>query len=311
MQSYYISSVELSKIAGYRYPSNEIEKKKLISLFSSSREVAVGDIICTSCDTVASTSNESDGIGARDNSGLNYYYVKVITLSSEIPPSHPAYSIHGEGKKSNDEDRSRISIHGDHESSSRVVSVGERQTSPKARTLKGKTTIILNGRTNHIICTSIKMRSCEDIESSSDMTVNDSCEHEDKSPYSREPFNIFLSSSILDLCDVYQNTINLALAGRSKLEQQYNGMSSSKHGSMTVQRHSITDSNLFGLLTSPLLIECSSGEEGRPFSMIFFYCLFVTIKYYHYILFRTTGYLQRCNFTMRKIECIFFQSLQI
>ena len=264
MQSCYISSVELSKIAGYRYPSNEIEKKKLIVLFSSSREISVGDIICTCCEKVSSTSNGSDGICARDNSGLNYYYVKVITLSSETSPSYLACSIEGEDKKSNDGDRSKVSAHSDYESSSRVLSVVERHTSPKARTLKGKTTIILNGRTNHIICNFSKMQNYEGIERNSDVIANDSCE--DVCSYSRGPFNVFLSTSILDLSDVFQNTIDLALSGRHKLENNYRGTFRGKRDSATSQCYSITDSNLFGLLISPLLIECSSGEEGRTHS---------------------------------------------
>ena len=73
------SSVTLSRISGYEYPKDEIEKKLLLQYFSNSQNVTLGSIICVSTVDMCSSSESKSLIA--EKSYLQLYYVKEIILT--------------------------------------------------------------------------------------------------------------------------------------------------------------------------------------------------------------------------------------
>ena len=77
------SSVTLSRIAGYKYPNDEVEKKSLLTYFSAPQGVSINDVIITINGSLESHSNYYDPSYVEDDNTFNLYCVTDIILVAE------------------------------------------------------------------------------------------------------------------------------------------------------------------------------------------------------------------------------------
>jgi hypothetical protein len=75
-----IAAVELSRIAGYKYPDDYVELKQLQLLFATPLHIAAGDIVYTAPVNEPYDHVTKSGTFDSTELGFNYYFVKYIKL---------------------------------------------------------------------------------------------------------------------------------------------------------------------------------------------------------------------------------------
>jgi hypothetical protein len=260
-----IAAVELSRIAGYKYPDDDVELKQLQLLFATPLHIAAGDIVYTA--PVAEPYDHVTKSGTFDSTELrfNYYFVKYIKL--EIKNST---SIN-EATKSNTSNMNSVG-NPDETNYGSKLSLELNSLRPSIKK-KGRVTersaVILQGRTNHFLLTSSLMsndKSMSDVETKkSEDAISQSCiwDFGNRS-------TTLLSDSICDLTAVYQNILRLAdfeTTDEEDMSYRASRYSDDSHAvddgyANHVMPYSVSDGTIFGLIASPLLIQNPCGEEG-------------------------------------------------
>jgi hypothetical protein len=249
----YITAVELSRIAGYAYPNYEIEKKRLLLLFSSPQAISLGDVICASAASAACESLlRYDETQIRDDYVL-YYHVKEVTVESNGPAAHCKEPLRGVTDSSlflNDVLQPCVT-------DARLS--GERETKIKSMTVTGKTRIVLKGRTNHAIVSTSKI---------SNERIDHGCRSDDTdfgpgSSSSKMSENL-LEDSIFTLSEIYSKILRFTVQDTCSSIESSDSYSTLRRdiAENCVNPLSLTDNTVFGLMNSPLLLESLCGKEG-------------------------------------------------
>lgn len=256
-----ITAVELSRIAGYAYPNYDIEKKRLLLLFSSPQAISPGDVICA---TAASSANEFllryDETHIRDDYVL-YYHVKEVTVENNgraAECKEPFRGVTDSNLFLNDVLQPCLA-------DSRLSRNSDKKI--KSMTVTGKTRIVLKGRTNHAIISTNNLpedgfdQGCEGDETD---FGRGSCVN-----LSREMSENLLKDSIFTLYEIYSKILRFTVQKSCYLNVSSDSCSPvlkdivGNSMNLDVLPLSVTDNTVFGLINSPLLLESTCGEEGK------------------------------------------------
>ena len=260
-----IAAVELSRIAGYKYPDDDVELKQLQLLFATPLHIAAGDIVYTAPVAEPYDHVTKSGIFDSTELGFNYYFVKYIKL--EVNNS----TTINEAVKSNTSNMNSIG-NTDETNYGSKLSLELNSLRPSIKK-KGRVTersaVTLHGRTNHFLLTSSLMsnnKSMSDVGTrNSEDAISQSCIGD--FGYSS---TTLLSNSISDLSAVYQNILRLAdfeTTDEEDMSYRASRNSDDSHAvddgyANHVMPYSVSDGTIFGLIASPLLIQSPCGEEG-------------------------------------------------
>lgn len=258
-----ITAVELSRIAGYAYPSYDVEKERLLLLFSSPQAISLGDVICTSA---ANSDCESlllcDETHLRDDYEL-YYHVKDVTVESNEHAvdckelSGVATDSYNPKVDANETLQSPVA-------DSRLPRAGDSKV--KSVTVTGKTRIVLKGRTNHAVASIMKPSGGGSIRASK---INEASPRSNS--YAELTVNAsenLLEDSIFTLYELYSKILRFTVPNDCKVTENSDFDGSGRRGTtkncddLDLNLLTITDNAVFGLINSPLLVESLCGEEG-------------------------------------------------
>jgi hypothetical protein len=259
-----IAAVELSRIAGYKYPDDDVELKQLQLLFATPLHIAAGDIVYTAPVNEPYDHVTKSGTFDSTELGFNYYFVKFIKL--EINSS----TTINEATKSNTSNMNSGNPDETNYGSKLSLELNSLRPSIKKRgRVTERSAVTLQGRTNHFLLASSLMsndKSMSDVETkNSEDAISQSCigDFGNRS-------TTLLSDSISDLSAVYQNILRLADFETTDEEDMSYRASRYSDDSRAiddgyanhVMPYSVSDGTIFGLIASPLLIESPCGEEG-------------------------------------------------
>ena len=259
-----IAAVELSRIAGYKYPDDDVELKQLQSLFATPLHIAAGDIVYTPPVAKPHYHVSKGGLFDSTELGFNHYFVRHIKLEvrnfTESNEARRACSnsngLRNYDESSNGSERS-IGL----DVLRRRIKKGGRVTERSAVTLQGKTNhfLLTSGFINdNNACSNTEMRN--GIASDSEGCIMDCGKRS----------MCLLSNSISDLSAVYQNILRLAnfktIEHEDTLIGAFHCSDDSRHfgdGNINhMMPYTVSDGTIFGLIASPLLIQSPCGEEG-------------------------------------------------
>jgi hypothetical protein len=252
-----ITAVELSRIAGYAYPNYDIEKKRLLLLFSSPQAISLGDVICAS---PASSACENllryDETHIRDDYVL-YYHVKEVTVESNGRAARYKEPFRGV----TDSSLFLNEVLQPYVSDARLSR--ESDAKIKSMTVTGKTRIVLKGRTNHSIISTRRL---------SDKGIDHGCRSDDtdfgRGSSSSKSYENLLEDSIFTLYETYSKILRFTVQNTCNLIESSDSYSPALRDivgncvNLDMNPLSVTDNTVFGLINSPLLLESSCGEEG-------------------------------------------------
>ena len=259
-----IAAVELSRIAGYKYPDDDVELKQLQSLFATPLHIASGDIVYTPPVAIPHDHVLKSGLFDSTELGFHHYFVKHIKLETRnSTESNEARRACSNSNGLRDDD-------GGSNGSERSLELDAlRRSIKKSGRVTERSAVTLQGKTNHFLLTSgfindnnafsnVVMRN--GIDSGSENCTMD---------YGNRS-TCLLSNSISDLSAVYQNILRLAnfktIEHEDTLIGAFHCSDQSRHvsnGNINhVMPYTVSDGTIFGLIASPLLIESPCGEEG-------------------------------------------------
>jgi hypothetical protein len=268
-----ISSVTLSRIAGYQYPESNLEKEALKTFFSKPKQIAPGDIVCVS--TLDLVSQGKPPLSVFENEFCKqisdvlfmYSITGVVTdISANIASS--SSRSRNNSNNSNEYNKSRSNSHnenGKHKipncndftvaRSICGISNYDANQLTITVTVQDITRIILNGKTNCRVPDKKALADyCFMVQKVFDMA---SFEKQD------EPQRNLLGPSIEDLFKTL-----LALTQLASTESVDKGNTGNELSKGHIYQHSIADNTFYGLITSPLLLECANGEHGEQIKKI-------------------------------------------
>lgn len=258
-----ITAVELSRIAGYAYPTYDIEKKRLLLLFSSPQAISIGDVICAN---PASSDCESflryDETHIQDDYVL-YYHVKEVTVEGNLCAANGKEPFRGTTNLTSSLDEVLQSC----ETDSRLSRESDKKI--KSMTVTGKTRIVLKGRTNHAVFSSSNLLEEE---------FDDGCRIDGTNFGRGSHVNLsskmadnLLKDSVFTLHEMYSKILRFTAQRTCNMTESFNSRSPVRGDivenclKLDVNQLSVTDNTVFGLINSPLLLESSCGEEGSSF----------------------------------------------
>lgn len=255
-----ITAVELSRIAGYAYPTYDIEKKRLLLLFSSPQAISVGDVICAN-----PASSDCEGLLGYDKSHIQddyvlYYHVKEVTVEGNLRAANGKEPFRCTTNLTSSLDEVLQSC----ETDSRLSRESDKKI--KSMTVTGKTRIVLKGRTNHAVFSSSKLLE----EEFDDGYRIDGTRGSHVNLSSRMAENL-LEDSVFTLHEMYSKILRFTVQKTCNKTESINSRSPVRMNNvgnclnLDVNQLSVTDNTVFGLINSPLLLESSCGEEGTSF----------------------------------------------
>ena len=260
-----IASVELSRIAGYKYPDDDVELRQLQLLFATPLHIAAGDIVFTAPVAEPYDHVTKSGIFDSTELGFNYYFVKYIKL--EIMNS----TTINEATNSNTSNTNWVGNPEETNYGSKLsVELSSLRPSIKK---KGRVTersaVTLQGRTNHFLLTSSLMSNSKSKSDVGTKNNEDAISQSCNGDFGNSSTTL-LSNSISDLSAVYQNILRLAdfeATDEEDISYRASRCSDDSHAvddgyENHVMPYSVSDGTIFGLIASPLLIQSPCGEEG-------------------------------------------------
>ena len=251
------TAVTLSRVAGYRYPDDEAEKKILLRHFSEGQKVLVGDFICV-CGL-------QELFQADDN--LYLYFIRNVDTD---PAGNDKNKIIGNSVNSirkyddSSEYGNDTNTSSNNSGYAKQSSISDFRLTTISRprlivtvTVKDKTTIVMKGRTN---CTVPDIRALKDFFYI--VRQNDP----DRGPWNS--IRNLLEVSVLKFCDAMSIVLQLACSVKSS--DNYNICDSRAGDNMNNigGEYSVSDATLFNLIKSPTLVESTTGEEGEYITFI-------------------------------------------